>query len=103
MGIGTTDQEPPVPPNIRARLGLNRSTAALLLAILLIGMGQELWSPFLPKTIQESIETQLRGRLGAFGLPTEAIIILAVGLFGTWKDFQEGVYYYFGGRIGGSL
>ena len=31
------------------------------------------------------------------------IIVLVVGLFGTWKDFQEAVYYYLGGRIGDGL
>lgn len=85
------------------RLGLNRSTGALLAAILLIAMGQEIWAPFMPKFIQKSIEQQLQGRLALWGLSPAAVIVLAVGLFGVWKDFQEGVYYYLGGRIGGKL
>ena len=84
------------------RLGLNRSTAALLLAILLIGMGQELWSPFMPKFIQASIEDFFERHSNAWNLSTTAIIVLAVGLYGAWKDFQEGIYYYLGGRIGGT-
>src|SRR5438552_471548 len=90
-------------PGWRARLGLNRSTGALLAAILLIGMGQELWAPFMPKYIQKTIEGSIQGRLGKLGLSTSAVVVLAVGLFGTWKDFQEAVYYYLGGRIGGTL
>jgi MFS family permease len=85
------------------RLGLNRSTAALLAAILLIGMGQELWAPFMPKYIQKTIEESLQGKLAGWGLSTPVVIVLAVGVFGTWKDFQEAVYYYLGGRIGGTL
>jgi MFS family permease len=86
-----------------ARLGLNRSTTALLAAILLIGMGQELWAPFMPKYIQKTIEDSMKGSLAAWGLSTPAVVVLAVGLFGTWKDFQEAVYYYLGGRIGATL
>lgn len=84
-------------------LGLNRSTAALLVAILLIGMGQELWAPFMPKFIQKSIEDFLANHQQTFGLSQTAVIILAVGCFGSWKDLQEAVYYYVGGRIGGTL
>jgi MFS family permease len=90
-------------PSLITRLGLNRSTAALLGAILLIGMGQELWAPFMPKYIQHGIESRLHGGFGVLGLSHQGIIILAVGLFGFWKDLQEGIYYYFGGRIGGTL
>jgi MFS family permease len=88
---------------MRSRLGLNRSTGALLAAILLIAMGQELWAPFMPKYIQASIEKGLHGRLTVWGLQPAAAIILAIGVFGFWKDLQEGIYYYFGGRIGGTL
>lgn len=84
-------------------LGLNRSTLALLAAILLINMGQEIWAPFMPKFIQGSIEKSLHGRLTLWGLSPQAAIILAVGLFGSWKDFQEGVFYFLGGRIGGAV
>ncbi len=66
-------------------------------------MGQELWAPFMPKFIQASIEDFLQAHSGQFGLCNAAIIVLAVGLFGFWKDFQEAVYYYLGGRIGGTL
>jgi MFS family permease len=82
------------------RLGLNRSTASLLAAILLIGMGQYLWQPFMPKYIEEAIQ-RTRGLWG--NLPDAVVVVLAVGLFGTLMDFQEGVYYYLGGRIGGAL
>ena len=89
--------------SILTRLGLNRSTAALLAGILLIGMGQELWSPFMPKFIEQTIEDRMHDRLSLWGLPAWAVIVLAVGLFGTWRDFQEGLYYYLGGRLGGAL
>ncbi len=103
MAPPTFDDRAAAQPSWLARLGLNSSTIALLLAILLIGMGQELWSPFMPKFIQENVQGWLRHHLGRHGLSTAAIIVLVVGIFGSWKDFQEAVYYYLGGRIGGSL
>lgn len=90
--------------SIATRLGLNRSTAALLTAILLIGMGQELWAPFMPKFIEQTIDDLHRAESGLiWGLPSSVVVILAIGLFGTWRDLQEGIYYYLGGRIGGTL
>ncbi len=90
-------------PAITSALGLNRSTAALLVAILLIGMGQELWAPFMPTFFQASIQGFFQRNQQGFGLSEAAVIILAIGCFGTWKDLQEAVYYYLGGRIGGTL
>jgi hypothetical protein len=58
-----------------SRLGLNRSTAALLAAILCIGMGQELWAPFMPKFIQDSIHEHLSGRLTMWGFPATSAIV----------------------------
>ena len=98
LDYGTDDQR-----SFLSRLGLNRSTSALLLAILLIGMGQELWAPFMPKFIQQSLHDYLKFHLSTRGLSQTTIIILAVGLFGTWKDLQEAIYYYIGGRVGGTL
>jgi MFS family permease len=89
--------------SLGAALGLNRSTGALLIAILLIGIGQELWAPFMPKFIQRNIQDFFANRQHLFGLSEAAAIVLAVGCFGSWKDLQEAVYYYLGGRIGGTL
>jgi len=103
MAAPTMDQGTQDRPSLLARLGLNPSTSALLLAILLIGMGQELWAPFMPKFIQQSLHDYLKTHLWHLRLSQTAIIVLAVGLFGTWKDLQEAIYYYIGGRIGGTL
>lgn len=89
------------PPALSERLGLNRSTAALLLAILCIGMGQELWAPYMPRFLQERIEGWTK--TGAWGLDTGTLVLVAVGVYGTWKDLQEAFYYWAGGRIGEAL
>src|SRR5262245_41894518 len=66
----------------RAWLALNASTGALLAAILLVGMGTELWSPLMPKYLE---------RLAA--------PILLIALYGSFKDFLEAVNYYIGGTL----
>jgi len=103
MATETPDRPTHLPPSWLGRLGLNRSTSALLLGILLIGMGQSLWAPYMPKFIENTIQRYLHGRPAPWGLSTSAFVILAVGLFGTLNDLQEGIYYYLGGRLGGKL
>ena len=89
--------------SLRRALGLNRSTAALLVAIGFIGIGQELWAPFMPAFIEKSLRAVLASHGRGLGWSETTIVLLAVGCFGSWKDFQEAVYYYLGGRIGGTL
>jgi MFS family permease len=66
----------------RARLALNASTGALLAAILLVGMGSELWSPLMPDYLSELQAT-----------------ILLIALYGSVKDFLDAVNFYLGGIL----
>ncbi len=71
-----------------SRWGLNPSTLSLLVVILLIAAGYELFKPFMPRYIaKEDLERNL----------------LYVGLYGTFADLLEGIYYRLGGRIGARL
>lgn len=63
-------------------LGLERNVAAASLAVFLLGMGEEMWKKFLPKYLEA---------LGAGAI--------AIGAFGTVKDFFDAVYQYPGGWI----
>ena len=63
-------------------LGLERNVAAASLAVFLLGMGEEMWKKFLPKYLES---------LGAGPV--------AVGAFGTVKDFFDAVYQYPGGWL----
>lgn len=65
-------------------LGINRSTGSLLIAILLITCGTELWGPIVPKQMRE---------LGAS--------ILLIAAYGTLRDVMEAVNYLAGGAIAG--
>jgi MFS family permease len=63
-------------------LGLRRNVVVLSLAILCVGLGEELWARFLPKYLEA---------LGAG--------VLAIGAFGTLQDLLEGLYPYPGGVL----
>ena len=64
----------PAPGGWRVWLALNSSTGALLAAILLVGMGSELWSPLMPEYLA--------------GL---AAPVLLIALYGSAKDLLEAV------------
>jgi len=63
-------------------LGLERNVVAASAAVFLLGLGEELWKRYLPKYLE------------ALGGGT-----LAVGLFGTAKDFLDAIYQYPGGWL----
>jgi len=62
--------------------GLERNVVAVGSAMFLLGLGENLWKGFLPKYLQ------------ALSAP-----VLAIGLYGTLKDFLDGAYQYPGGWI----
>jgi MFS family permease len=67
---------------LRAWLGLERNIIVLLLILLVVGMGEELWARFLPKYLEV---------LGA------GTVVIAA--YGTLKDLLDAVYQYPGGWI----
>ena len=73
-------------PRLRSWLGLERNIAAMLAMFLVLGMGEELWSRFVPKYLET---------LGAGAW--------AVALYGTLKDLLDAVYPYPGGWMADRL
>jgi MFS family permease len=67
-------------------LGLNRQTAALLAALFLVALGEELWSPYLPKYLHT---------LGA--------TVLVIGLWSAGKNLLEGFQFWAGGSLAHGL
>jgi len=74
------------PPSRRERLadyfGLESNVVAVAAAMFLLALGENLWKSFLPKYLE------------ALGAP-----ILAIGLYGSLRDFLDGAYQYPGGWI----
>jgi MFS family permease len=74
------------PPGRRARLrdwlGLERNIVRVSGAMLLLGLGENLWRRFVPKYLE------------ALGAP-----VLAIGAYGSVEDLLDGVYQYPGGWV----
>jgi MFS family permease len=74
----------PVPPSRLGRVGhllaLERNTLAVVAAMFLMALGENLWRRFLPKYLQ------------ALGAP-----IVAIGAYGSVEDALDGLYQYPGG------
>ncbi len=62
--------------------GLERNIVLVSGAMFLMGLGEELWKRFMPKYLE------------AFGAP-----VAVIGLYGTTRDFLDGVYQYPGGWV----
>jgi len=71
-----------VPASVRARLGLDAQTGAILGAMFLVSLGEELWSPFLPHYLD---------RLGA--------TVFVIGLWSAGKNLLEGFTFWGGGAL----
>jgi MFS family permease len=71
---------------IEKYLGLERNVVAASTAVFLLFLGEELWKKFLPRYLEA---------LGAGAV--------AIGLFGTAKDFFDAIYQYPGGWLADRL
>ena len=81
--MGFTRSEPRRNANRLAEfLSLERNVLAVASAMFLMALGEELWKRFLPKYLE------------GLGAP-----VIAIGLFGTARDFLDGVYQYPGGWV----
>src|SRR5690348_12610620 len=68
------------------RLGLRRQVAALAAGLFVFALGEELWSRYLPEYLRA---------MGASAL--------ALGAFGTLRDFLDAAYSYPGGWLSDRL
>jgi MFS family permease len=64
-------------------LALERNTAAVVAAMFLMALGENLWLRFIPKYLE------------ALGAP-----VVAIGAYGSTKDLLDGLYQYPGGWVG---
>jgi len=64
-------------------LGLERNTTAVVAAMFLMALGENLWRRFIPKYLE------------ALGAP-----VVAIGAYGSTEDLLDGLYQYPGGWVG---
>jgi MFS family permease len=81
-----TEESLPWRGRLASSLALERNVTAASAAVFLLMLGEELWKKYLPKYLE------------ALGAGT-----LAIGLFGTTKDFFDAIYQYPGGWLADRL
>jgi hypothetical protein len=68
---------------VASALGLERNTSAVVAAMFLMALGENLWRRFMLKYLE------------ALGAP-----IVAIGAYGSTEDLLDGLYQYSGGWVG---
>lgn len=93
----STPAAEPAPPTTWQRLGLNRTVAVVLLSVLCFGLGEHLWSPFMPVLLDAQTKRQA-GELAA-GAEVPWAVLWAVGLYAALRNLLEGFCYIGGGQL----
>jgi MFS family permease len=78
-------------------LALNRAVAVVLLSVLLFGLGEQLWSPFMSVYLREQTK-DLAKQAKAAGAISGATLAL-VGLYASLRNLFEGFCYVGGGQL----
>jgi len=74
-------------------LALNRTVGVVLISVLFFGLGEQLWSPFLPAYLQASTKT------GASAGGLSLAVLLAVGIYACLRNLFEAACYVGGGEL----
>jgi MFS family permease len=78
-------------------LALNRTLAIVLLSVLLFGLGEELWNPFMPTYFRALDKESLGSASTVAGVGWHTLWI--VGIYGFLRNIFEGFCYIGGGQL----
>src|SRR5207302_1944119 len=78
-------------------LAVNRTVAVVLVAVLFFGLGEELWSQFMPVYLKALTREEVRTAGSAHGIGWEVLGL--VGLYACLRNLFEGFCYIGGGQL----
>ena len=81
--------------SIAGLLALNRTVAIVLVSVLFFGLGEQLWSPFLPAYLEAATRTSG----AADGAAVLWSTLLAVGVYACLRNLFEAGCYVGGGHL----
>jgi hypothetical protein len=81
--------------SLAAVFAVNRTVGVVLISLLFLGLGEQLWTPFLPAYLEARIKLRDAGALAGIGLA----VLLAVGVYPCLRNLFEAICYVAGGRI----
>ena len=74
-------------------LALNRTVGVVLVSVLFLGLGEQLWSPFLPAYLQAKVN----GAASVAGVSLSAL--LAIGVYACLRNLFEAACFVGGGQL----
>jgi predicted MFS family arabinose efflux permease len=83
------------PSSLRTLLALNRTVGIVLISVLFFGLGEQLWSPFLPAYLDAKMNGSAAGVIGGVSLTA----LLAVGIYACLRNLFEAACYVGGGQL----
>jgi len=83
------------PGSLRTVLALNRTVGIVLVSVLFFGLGEQLWSPFLPAYLDAKLNGSAAHSMGGVGLAA----LLAVGIYACLRNLFEATCYVGGGQL----
>jgi len=83
------------PSSLRTLLALNRTVGIVLISVLFFGLGEQLWSPFLPAYLEAKMNGSAAGVIGGVSLTA----LLAVGIYACLRNLFEAACYVGGGQL----
>src|SRR5438093_7071996 len=91
------DKPTPTPRSLAGLLALNRTVAVVLLAVLLFGLGEQLWEPFMSVYLTAQVKEAKRSaaQAGVVG----PLALFAVGLYAALRNLFEAFCYVGGGQL----
>jgi MFS family permease len=78
-------------------LALNRTVGVVLLSVLFFGLGEQLWSQFMPVLLQDQSKALAREARSSAGVTWAAL--WAVGVYACLRNLFEGFCYIGGGQL----
>jgi len=84
-----------VTTSLKNLLALNRTVGIILVSVLFFGLGEQLWSPFLPAYLDAKLNGSAASSLGGVSLTA----LLAVGIYACLRNLFEAACYVGGGQL----
>jgi predicted MFS family arabinose efflux permease len=81
--------------SLQSLLALNRTVGIILVSVLFFGLGEQLWSPFLPAYLDAKLNGSAASSLGGVSLTA----LLAVGIYACLRNLFEAACYVGGGQL----
>ena len=84
-----------VTTSLKNLLALNRTVGIILVSVLFFGLGEQLWSPFLPAYL----DAKLNGSATSSSSGVSLTALLAVGIYACLRNLFEAACYVGGGQL----